>query len=166
MMGGTPDVTMAEWISFAIVLFTFFCGQAVALFIWYRRHKADQKRERVRIEEKQDKERVQQLEKLQAIVDKDIGTVREEVSDIRKEISQQERVQSQRNEQLHGHLRRLEESRPTREEMEKNMAQIKELVVSTKADLERAVTLGFQNIDRRFDEFKDYARDLWAKRGD
>lgn len=154
------SVSIADWVGFAVTLFIFFCSQAVALFIWYRRHKADQNKERTRLEEKQEHARKEQLKELQHIVDKDIGAVREEVADIRNDLEKQQETQRQRNEQLHGHMRRIEESRPTREEMERNMSQLKELVITTKADLEKAVATGFNNLDRRFDEFKEYAKDL------
>lgn len=158
----TNSVTISDWVGFALTLFVFFCSQAVALFIWYRRHKADQKAERTRLEDKQEHARKQQLKELQTIVDKDIGAVREEVADIRSDIEKQEEIQRQRNEHLHGHMRRIEESRPTREEMERNLGQLKELVVTTKTDLEKAVAYGFNNLDRRFDEFKEYAKDLMS----
>lgn len=145
------SVTLSDMIGFAITLFVFFCSQAVVLYIWYQRHKREQK-----------KDRDEQFTRLQGIVEKDIGALKLEVEEVRQDMEKQERVQCQRNEQLHGHLRSLEASRPTREEMEKNMAQLRDLVISTKKDLERAVGDGFKQLDRRFDEFKDYAKELWG----
>lgn len=159
-------LSTADIVGFGVALFSCFFAQGVALYIWYRRSREEHRREQRRIEEKHEQERKEQLAQLQEIINKDIGSVRREVEDIREELTEQERLQSQRNEQLHGHLRRIEESRPSREEVERNMTQLKELVLLTKSDLEKAVMSGFQQVDRRFDEFRDYTRDLVTSRRD
>ena len=157
-------IELAEWVGFSITLFCFFAAQGLALFMWYKKYQRETKLDAQRLEERQEQARKEQFEQLQSVVDKDIGSVRSEVADLRKEVAQQEEAHRRSNEQIHGHLRRVEESRPTREEMERNMSQLKELVTMTKVDIERAVTSGFHTLDRRFDEFKEYAKDLWATR--
>lgn len=144
-------VSVEFMLGLGVTLFCFFGAQAVTLWIWYRKHKRDQKLDRD-----------QQLEKLQEVVDKDIGKVWKEVSNIRQEMHENEETQRQRNEQLHGHMRRIEESRPTRTEMKEQLASLKDTISQVETRLTASVSTGFDRLDKRFEEFKEYAKELWG----
>jgi len=158
------SVVTTQWLQFALTLFCLFVAQIVALYIWYQRQKTDRNAEQVRLEERHEDLRKQQLEELHAIVERDIGVVKVEVDQVKKRLCSDQTLQRERNEQLHGHLRRIETTRPTREEMDKNVNQLKELMLTTKGDLAQAMTVGFNNLDRRFDEFREYTRDMIHER--
>lgn len=144
-------VSVEFMVSLGVTLFCFFGAQAVTLWVWYRKHKRDQK-----------VDRDQQLQKLQEVVDKDVGNIRREVSSIREEMHSNEESQRQRNEQLHGHMRRIEESRPTRTEMKEQLSSLKETITQVETRLTASVAMGFDRLDKRFEEFKEYAKELWG----
>lgn len=155
--------TTPQIVTVVLTLLTFLGAQAVALFIWYRKHKADREREIKEQAKEQQFHRKEQLADLKKLIDRDIGSVKEEVGGLRERLESYEEVQRDRNEQLHGHLRRIENDRPTRGEMNKEIAHLRNDITSVKEELTRSVDAGFHNLNRRFDEFKEYARDLWGK---
>lgn len=157
----TDVVDKAEIIGFALTLFVFVGAQAVTLFIWYHKHRRDQERDRREAAADQENHRKKQLHELKTLIDRDIGSVKEEVGGLRRRMDSYETVSKERDEQLHGHLRRIEVDRPTRAEMNKEISRLKEVVSDVKVDLTKAVDDGFKNLNLRFDEFKGYARALW-----
>tara|TARA_Y100001956_G_scaffold65932_1_gene67217 strand:- start:221 stop:724 length:504 start_codon:yes stop_codon:yes gene_type:complete len=164
-MEGIVQVQLVEWLNLAVTLFCVFLAQGVALFIAYRMYKFNNEKEQRRIEERQEDARRRQLEDIRQMIDNDLGTVRDEVADVRNSVSEQDRLHKAVHEQLHGRIGMIEKSRPTREEMDRNLLHHKELILSMKGDLERTISVGFKNVDRRFDEFKEYTRDVLSARG-
>lgn len=145
------QLSLEFMLGLGVTLFCFFGGQAVALWIWYKRHQRDQA-----------KDREEQLDKLQQVVDKDIGKVWKEVTNIRTQIRNNEATHAEQNEQLHGHLRRIEESRPSRPEMKEQLASLEKTISAVEDRLSNSVNIGFDRLEKRFDEFKEYAKDLWG----
>jgi chromosome segregation ATPase len=148
-------VTASDWLSNAVTLFCFFVAQVVAIWLWSRRER------RLR-DEQEEARREHQLTKMKSMLDKDIDKVTSDVDELRKSLAQSEHRHKQGREQLHGHLRRVEESRPTRQEMEKELGQMRDTILTVKQDLQNEIRSGFEVVGKRFDEFKDYARDLWG----
>lgn len=156
------EVSASELMAMGVALFCFFGAQLVAVWVWLRKEKKDRERYEAN-------RRREQFEEMKAVIDKDIdhvsqdvGKVSQEVDNLRQAIDQSDHRHKQGREQMHGHLRRIEESRPTRQEMEKELNQMKDTILAVKQDLQNEIRNGFDGIGKRFDEFKDYARDLWG----
>lgn len=150
-------ITASEWLAAAVTLFCFLGAQVVAIWLWMRR----ERRDRHAYEEAR---RAEQLKEMKRMIDNDVGKVTEDVDQLKEAMAKSDHRHKQGREQLHGHLRRIEESRPTRQEMEKELGQMRDTIITVKQDLQTEIRTGFEVVGKRFDEFKDYARDLWGPR--
>ena len=132
-------MTTVELIKLGAGLFTFFGAQMVAAWFFFRREKAQDKRAR-------EEDRRHQLKQMKEIIDKDIGEIREDL-----------RVVDDRHTKNYAHIR---ETRPTRPEMEREIQMLRNILESQGNAQQNTMAAGFEAINRRFDEFKEYMKDL------
>lgn len=151
------EISSADLLTAGVALFCFFGAQLVAVWVWSKK----EQRER---EEREDARRREQLVEMRRMLDSDISKLDADVDALRLDLQQSDHRHKQGREQMHGHLRRIEESRPTRQEMEKELGQMRDTIITVKKDLQAEIRTGFDTVGKRFDEFKEYARDLWKPR--
>lgn len=146
-------MTVADWVALVVALTSFLGAQAVAIYLF--RHKERRAGARLR-----EAERKAQLEQMKSIVDEDIERVGERISELLSDISKVRAEIRELANQSNQRYEHIKESRPTRGEMEKELKRIRELVLSQGESQQSAINTGFASMDRRFDEFRDYMRDI------
>lgn len=135
-------MTTVELIKLGVGLFTFFGAQIVAVWLFFRREKA-------RDQQLREEDRRQQLKQMKEIIDKDLGEIREDI-----------KLVDDRHTKNYEHIR---ESRPTRPEMEREIQLLRSVIESQGVAQQNMMAAGFEAINRRFDEFKEYMKDLQKK---
>lgn len=132
-------MTVDGAVGLLVTLGLFFTAQVVAAYLFFRREKRLEARQR-------EVDRHHQLQEMKSIIDKDLGEIRHDLHAV-----------DDKHLQNFEHLRA---SRPTRPEVEREIQQLKNIVEAQGQAQQSIMQHGFAAINTRFDEFKEYMREI------